>query len=312
MLLPKYISVSDFNISDDFVKKYHIIDDIPKVDYRFLEYKIGLQYNPVTVSQYALCLYDEYLIDQDEKKKQKFFRQIHWLEQNMIDIDTNASAVPYLFPHKWYDLQSPWYSGMAQGQMASALLRAYLLTKEMKYQNLAKRMLVFMLHPVKEGGTLGLTPENLPWIEECGTEHPSLILNGHLYGLIGLIEYCSMFDDEQLHKMRDKIIEATITLIPLYEKDNWLIYARNVNVNKCNKKYMGLQILEMKHLFLLTDNAKLLSIYERWNSFIHWPDFWKAVEKEKKLKKLMKVRIIKGIIKNMFSELYRKIRLSSK
>jgi len=29
-----------------------MIDEIPKVDYRYLQYDLGWQYNPVTVSQY--------------------------------------------------------------------------------------------------------------------------------------------------------------------------------------------------------------------------------------------------------------------
>ncbi|MDZ7822434.1 MAG: D-glucuronyl C5-epimerase family protein [Candidatus Marinimicrobia bacterium] len=246
--LPKYISVTDFNHSTDFEKKYRMVNGIPKVDYRFLDFTLGFQYNPVTVSQYALCLYDEYAEEKVRTKRDDFFLQVGWIENNKVDPDGESATVPYHFPHQWYNMKAPWYSGMAQGQVASVLLRAFLLTGDEKYKALAGRFLNFMLKPVGEGGTLAKTPEGDFWIEECRTEKPSLILNGHLYGLIGLTEYCKIDDHPFFRDMRDKITDSTLRLIPLYEKDHWLIYARDVNVNKCNSKYMGLQILEIKHL----------------------------------------------------------------
>ena len=309
MNLPKYISVSNFNKSEDFAKRHKMINDIPKVDYRYLNYSLGWQYNPVTISQYALCLYDEYQKDKDIMKEEMFFKQVEWLEKLVVIISENLYGLPYNFPNKWYSLNAPWHSGMAQGQAASVFIRAYFLSKENKYLDIAKKLLNLMILPVHKGGTLTVTQEGLPWIEEYPSDPPSMVLNGHLYGLIGLAEYYLNFNDEAFKQIYNDLLKSTIELIPLYEKDNWLIYARRVNTNKCNNKYMGLQVLEIKQLFDLTQISEFDTVYKRLNNYANWKAFWKDVNKQNR-GYFYVVKNIKGQIKALFPKIYRKLRLT--
>jgi hypothetical protein len=286
-----------------------MIEGVPKVDYRFMDRANGWQYNPVTVSQYALCLYDEYITEKANHKKELFFKQVKWLENNIEKRTEDIFALPYNFPHKWCDLSAPWYSGMAQGQAASVFIRAYALTQDNKYKRMSANLINFMLLSVEKGGALTKTPEGLPWIEECVTEKPSLILNGHLYGLLGLIEYYLYMEDEKYKSSYDELIQATLELIPSYEKDNCLIYARRININKCSPKYMGLQALEAKHVYELTKNTDFKEIYERWYSYTDWKKFWEDIDRQNRRIYYI-VKNIKGFIKSLFPRLYTKIRLS--
>jgi hypothetical protein len=298
MILPKFISVTDYNDSSVFKIKYKMESNIPKVDYRFLDREIGWQYNPVTISQYALCLYDESEKDSDQSKKELFLKQINWLEKNLIVLDNEHYTYYYHFPNKWYDLSSPWVSGMAQGQTASVFLRAFLLTQNEKYLHIAEKLLNFMLLKKDSGGTLIRTPEGGFWIEEYVSPKPSMVLNGHLYGLIGLCEYNKIQKNDHFIDLANKLIQTTIDSVNLYEKDNWLIYAREYNTNKCDYKYMGLQVLEAKHLYFLTKRPEFNEIYERWNNFIDWKKFWKDVERQNTKFHYM-IKNIKGYIKSI-------------
>jgi|GEM_PF-5016046 len=305
MNLPVYISVTSFNKSDDFRKRHKMIDEIPKVDYRYLQYDLGWQYNPVTVSQYALCLYDEYRTENNETKKNRFLKAVEWLSDYKVMINDHAASLPYYFPNNMYALEAPWYSGMAQGQAVSVFLRAYELTDNDHFIAYAEEILNFMLLSIEEGGTLVRTPEGLPWIEECTTKEPSLILNGHLYALIGLAEYLKLTNNKSYRDIYEELIRSTIQLIPLYEEDNWLLYARKYSRKKCTNKYMGLQVLEAKQLYELTGIPEFHSIWKRWDSFTDWPAFWHDV-KAQNTRAFYFFRNLKGIFKSIFPVLYGK------
>ncbi len=304
----KYMSVSDFNNSNDFRIRYKIKNGVPKVDYRFLDTQIGWQHNPVTVSQYALCLYDEYVNEIDEKKLEKFYKQVSWLENNVVAQGENILALPYNFPHRWYKLSAPWYSGMAQGQAASVFVRAFNHSGEKKYLGFAQGLLNFMLLPVEQGGTLAQLEENDLWIEECATDRPSLILNGHLFGLIGLIEFNIYSEKDDFKYKCEQLLTTTKKYIPKFEKDNWLIYALHFNQNPCSSKYMGIQAIEAKHIWKLTKDFEFKTIYERWNQYTDWAKFWEDINKQNK-KSFYYYKNFKGYIKQIFPKLYIKHRL---
>ena len=302
MNLPKYISLTDYDRSSDYYIRYKMVNDIPKVDYRFLDKALNWQYNPVTISQFALCLYDEYINESDQNKKDIFFKQVNWLASNFTAIDEQNYTIYYNFPNKWYDLTPPWFSGMAQGQIASVFIRAFLLSNDLRYKELAQKFLNLMIRSKEKGGSLILTPEGGYWIEEYVSPKPSMVLNGHLFGLIGLCEYNFIFKDSPYLEICEKIIQSTLKLVHLYEKDNWLIYARDYVTNKCSQKYMGLQVLEAKHLYRLTDLEGFNDIYTRWDGFIDWDKFRRDVRR-KNTKLHYIIKNIKGYIKKI---LYRR------
>lgn len=65
---------------------------------------IGYQYNPVTVSQYALSLYNAYLDTKDAESLKLFWAQVHYLQTHYKPIGEDGAAFTYEFPLSSYNL----------------------------------------------------------------------------------------------------------------------------------------------------------------------------------------------------------------
>ena len=85
---------------------------------------IGLQRNPVTISQKAISLYESYLKFRDDDSLTSFLNNVNWLVNNAVS-HNNYSLLEYHFPFAPYNMTIPWRSGMAQGLVIEALAHAY-------------------------------------------------------------------------------------------------------------------------------------------------------------------------------------------
>src|SRR5215472_8505857 len=104
---------------------------IPLLNYRG---KIGLQYNPIAIAQYGLGNYNLFRRTGDISRRNKFLNAANWLVSNQ---EPNAEG--FLVWHHQFDweyrarLKAPWYSGLAQGQAISLLVRVYQDTGDEQY-----------------------------------------------------------------------------------------------------------------------------------------------------------------------------------
>ena len=94
---------------------------------------------PTAIFQYGLGAYDLFLQTGEEKYKVKFLDMVNWAEE-YIEENGGWNNFFVIYP------KTP-YGSMCQGEGASLLLRAYKLTGEEKYLNLAKKAIDFMLIP---------------------------------------------------------------------------------------------------------------------------------------------------------------------
>lgn len=121
---------------------------IPSYNYGTVEGKyIGLQRNPVTISNEALNFYKEYQngSPKNETAKQLFMNNADWLVRNVVTKELNASypysTYEYTFPWPYYSLDPPWRSGIPQGLALEVLVKAHELTGEKRYLDTAKILL---------------------------------------------------------------------------------------------------------------------------------------------------------------------------
>ncbi|HMR46341.1 MAG TPA: D-glucuronyl C5-epimerase family protein [Bacteroidia bacterium] len=214
-------------------------------------------YNPVSISQFAIACYDQYQASNDKKYKTHFLNQVKYLtdKNNFHDKGDDGIAYPYLF--KFHDLNPPWYSGLAQAEVISVLIRYYILTKDKKVIPLIKKIRNFLFLPLNKGGLLNTTAEGNIWIEEYPNSKQHLhVLNGFFITTIGVIEYCSVFpEDRYAEEIKQKCLVAIKKSIPFYETgSNWLTYDRG-SKGSISSWYMKAQVLEMEQLFTLTNDS---------------------------------------------------------
>ena len=104
---------------------------IPMLDYRG---HIGLQYNPIAIAQYGLGNYNFFVQDKSEERRRNFWLPADWLVANLAQNAHGIWVWNHHFDWEYRDtLKAPWYSGLAQGQGISLLVRAHHATSDPKY-----------------------------------------------------------------------------------------------------------------------------------------------------------------------------------
>lgn len=168
---------------------------------------------PVAIFQYGLGCWDLFLLTHEEKYKDKFLLCARWaLEQQEKSGAWNNFF--FIYP------EAP-YGAMAQGEAASLLLRAYRLLGETKYFDAAKSAIDYMLTPLERGGTAQYVEDDLVLCEY--TNHAA-VLNGWIFSLYGLYDFCLVCAEEQYRSALRRTIDTLKRLLPKFDNNYWSMY----------------------------------------------------------------------------------------
>jgi len=147
-----------------------------------------LSYLAVTIAQYALGNYDEYLRTQDSRYLKRFFGSADWLVKNLVEYRSGLWGWINDHDKMVYNLKKPWLSALSQGQALSVLVRAYQETNDQVYRDTGQKALKAFKVPVAKGGLLAKW-QGLDYYEEYPSQTPSFVLNGFIFALWGLWEF---------------------------------------------------------------------------------------------------------------------------
>jgi hypothetical protein len=237
----------------------------------------GWHRNFTTVAQLALACYDDYIRNKNPKSEQLFWTQVKDLCSHYNEID-NMAAYPYSMPWKIFSLPAGWYSGLAQGQVLSVLVRAFVLSNDDYYLDVAQKVADFMFRPVQEGGVFTYTPEGYEWIEEYPTNPPSYVWNGHVFAIMGLIDFNKIRCSEKVSEHIDNLIMSVKNTIEIYDTGSQVHYWRWDSKNLCGTLYTGIETYQCLHLYHATKDMWFYDLYKKW---LHYFDHneWEAIYK---------------------------------
>lgn len=204
---------------------------------------------PIAIFQYGLAAYDLYLLKKGdiEEMKSKVIACADWAVENQQD---DGSWITFAYENPEHP-----YSSMAQGEGISLLIRAYKETGDCKYSEAARKALIFMLVPLHEGGTTKYEGDDV-YFFEC-TEDP-LILNGWIFSLWGVIDYCKFFDDENTKSVLEKAFATLERRLPDFDIGYWSMYEDGKRIS--SPFYHSLHIAQLNVMYKLTDRE----IYKRY------------------------------------------------
>jgi hypothetical protein len=149
----------------------------------------GVQYNPVTIAQYVLSL----VPFRDDRRILAAMRSNLDFLLEQVDTTPDGNLVfRYEFDWPWREATAPWFSGMAQGQAASALLWGYRTFGDPRYKDAAKKAILAIIEgwPVEfvvpvAGGL---------WLKEYPT-YRYKVINGSLAGVAGVYDLWRSLDE---------------------------------------------------------------------------------------------------------------------
>ena len=226
------------------------------------------KHHPLILCFYGIINYDEFLESGDSIFYHRVLDQYKYFKNPKAFVKLDSSESLGLAYYTSYNgITAPWSSGMTQGVGVSFLLRYYELTKNTEALEFAQKLMRLMLKDEKDGGTMGRTAENLPWIEEYPKSKSSKsVLNGFINGLIGLKEYVDYFPNHiEAKVIHDSCYYSLIESVALYDKPDWTSYNRNGL--SLSKAYLRYQISEFDHLFGLYGDTLIRNQMMIWSKF---------------------------------------------
>lgn len=184
-------------------------------------------YHPVMISQFALGAFDYHQETGDSTAKVTFLRCANWLAENLKPHRGFFYWEYHFkieFPGGIYE--NPWFSAMTQGQGASVLLRAYVLTKEEKFLLAARQAINPIFADLTQGGISTVKGADYIFPQEYPTSPPSDILNGAIYAFFGVYDYLRATGDPEIHEKYQTILSTFASEIEQYDTGNWSLYCR--------------------------------------------------------------------------------------
>ena len=216
-------------------------------------------YFSIGVFQYGLAAYDLFLKTHDEIYKNKLIACADWAVVNQ-QADGGWVTFAYNKP------EAP-YSSMAQGEGISMLVRAAIVTDDQRFADAADKAKKFMLKPISEGGTTEYNGENVIFYED--TDNP-VILNGWIFSLWGLYDYCKYFGDEELDIILKKTFETLMRKLPDFDTKYWSKYDDGKNI--CSPFYHKLHIAQLNVMHDLFGDPIYKEFADKWKKY--QDSFW--------------------------------------
>jgi len=249
---------------------YHGIHDsagIPMLDYRGT---IGPQYNPIAIAQWGLANFNRYVSARDATAEKKFLSASDWLRDNLERNSANIPVWHHHFDWEYRDtLKAPWYSGLAQGQGISLLLRAAAASGKNDYLDAAQAAFESLRRTTAEGGVLFVDEFQDVWIEEYIVTPPTHILNGFIWALWGIYDYSLTFPTSQARSLFSRCVETLTKNIARYDNGFWSFYEQSGTrlPMVASRFYHQLHIVQLRIMHQLTNLALFAETADRWEGY---------------------------------------------
>jgi heparosan-N-sulfate-glucuronate 5-epimerase len=245
----------------------HDAAGIPLLDYKGA---IGPQYNPIAIAQWGLANYNWFCDTGEEGRRAKAMQSANWLCANLEQNTHGLWVWNHHFDWDYRDtLKAPWYSGLAQGQGVSMLLRAHVLSGDKKYLEAADRAFVPLTHSITDGGVLFTDEEGNLWIEEYMVNPPTHILNGFLWALWGVFDYSLVCPDSFAKSIFERGVATLARNLQRYDTGYWSLYEQSGTRLKmiASPFYHRLHIVQLRVMAMLTGEKLFAEVSERWEGY---------------------------------------------
>jgi hypothetical protein len=244
---------------------------IPLLDYRG---RIGRQYNPIAIAHYGLARFNRWCERGDSVDRTAWLAVSRWLVANL---QPNAHGVPVWFHHFDWPyremLKAPWYSGLAQGNGVSMLVRAAVETRDGMFADAAHRAFQSFGLPVSQGGVLVTDPRGDVWIEEYLVDPPSHILNGFIWALWGVHDYAQWSRHTTATALWDAGVRTLVSRLDDFDTGWWSLYEAPIDGRQmlASLYYHRLHVVQLRVLHELTKNAAFAAYAARFDEYARRP-----------------------------------------
>jgi heparosan-N-sulfate-glucuronate 5-epimerase len=240
---------------------------VPLLDYRGA---LGRQYNPIAIAQYGLGNYNLFVRSGDPHRRRKFLDIANWLVSNLTSNSNGVRVWMHNFDWDYRDrLCAPWYSGLAQGQALSVLLRAHQISGDPGYLEAARNAFLSFTVDVSQGGVACRDKQGHLWFEEYIVSPPTHILNGFLWALWGVYDYFLASGDARARELFESAVQTLHGRLNDFDTGFWSLYEQSGTRLRmiASPFYHSLHIVQLRVMEKLTGDKFFGEFAERWDSY---------------------------------------------
>lgn len=230
----------------------------------------GLQYNPIAISQYGLGNHSLFLQHGDPAFRHKFLSAADWLVDSLEPGDEGVWVWNHHFDWEYRTpLVAPWYSGLAQGQGISLLVRAHKETGAERYMEAASRAVESFSAPTDRGGVCYFDGDGDYWIEEYIVSPPTHILNGMIWASWGLYDYYLATGERKSEELFQEAMGTIAKNLPLFDNGFWSLYEQSGTRLKmiASPFYHRLHIVQLDVLHQITGQNIFAEYSRQWEAY---------------------------------------------
>ena len=242
---------------------------IPLLDYQG---DIGKQYNPIAIAQYGLARFNRWSHSADDADRAAWLAVARWLSQTL---QPNAHGVPVWFhyfdwPYRQL-LKAPWYSGLAQGNGLSLLVRAAQASSDPAFAASAHGAYQSFQRSVSEGGVLIEDDRGHVWIEEYLVDPPSHILNGFIWALWGVYDYARWTGLPEAKALWTACLRTLEARLDDFDTGWWSLYESPAGAARmlASRYYHTLHITQLRILHRLSGIDTFAARAGRFEGYLH-------------------------------------------
>ncbi len=223
-------------------------------------------YHPTIIAQYALAHWNQYLATNSEYHREAFLAQAYWLVEHEVGIGDDAGGWPISFPHPDVYTKGSWLSALTQGNAISVLVRAYQLTHDALFVEVARRAVRTFERDILDGGVSTPVGGDGVFFEEVAVYPAAHMLNGFIFALIGLYDYVALTNDAQIEKLIERSLKTMHSFLDEFDAGFWtrtdLLHRR-----LASPSHLTLQIVLLKALARISGCEHCSTLASRWEGY---------------------------------------------
>jgi heparosan-N-sulfate-glucuronate 5-epimerase len=240
---------------------------------------LGIQYNPVSISQAAIAYYYA-AVHSTESPAQKTADRLALLAQAEWLVTRQDASGRWLYRFAWEGQPVPWVSAMAQGLGISALIRANAVRADPRFVRAIGKAVGSFHRDWSLGGVgswIAVGSKKYLVYEEYMRPHSPRTLNGWMFAMAGLYEASIYLGDAQARyelENADRGLAALKALLPFYDTGDWSTYNlkrldATVNGSRAKRNYHEIHIRQLRWYARITKDPFFQSYADRFQRYLN-------------------------------------------
>jgi heparosan-N-sulfate-glucuronate 5-epimerase len=224
-----------------------------------------MSHNATTIAQYALANQSAARAG-DVARSERARTQLDWLVAAQEPGGPYAGCWPMRHDDPKYTwLKAPWISALASGQALSTLLRGWQELGDARYREAAD----LAYRGLHDAPGLVLDPGDELWYEEYPADPPLHVLNGHVYALLGVLDYARATGDAEARERWERSASTVLANLRRFDLGFWSAYDLLDREPASVHYQKNIHIPQLRILGKLTGDPTFDEFAARWEGQLH-------------------------------------------